>query len=58
MDPMRLFFIFALIGFVISGRKFMDAWRDESDRGRPRRYIFGGLCLAFFVAMGFFELPG
>lgn len=57
MDPFRLFFVLALIGFVIAGRKFLDAWRNESEGGRPRRFLYGALCLACFVIMGFFELP-
>ena len=57
MDPIRIAFILALVAFVVSGRKFLDAWRDESDRGRPRRFIYGGLCLACFIALGFFSLP-
>jgi len=58
MDASRLLFIAALIGFVIAGRKFLDAWRDKTERGRTLRLLYGGLCLACFLALGFFELPG
>lgn len=57
MDPTRIFFVLALICFVVSGRKFLDAWRDDTEKGRPRRFLFGGLCLVCFIVMGFFELP-
>lgn len=57
MDELRLLFILALIGFVVSGRKFLDSWRVEGEKSRTRRFLFGGICLACFVAMGFFELP-
>jgi len=58
MDPIRLLVILALIGFVLSGRKFLDAWRIKGKGGRPLRVLYGALCLACFVIIGFFQLPG
>ncbi|MCG8594371.1 MAG: hypothetical protein MI785_08360 [Kiloniellales bacterium] len=56
MEPARYFYILLLALFVIAGRKFLDAWRDETRRGRRQRLVFGGLCLACFVAVAFFEV--
>jgi hypothetical protein len=56
MEQIRYFYILALALFVIAGRKFLDAWRDDSPRGLTRRLIFGGLCLACFLVVAFFEV--
>lgn len=56
MEFGRGFYIVVLAVFVIAGRKFMDAWRDETAKGRPRRILFGGLCFACFLAVAFFEV--
>ena len=56
MEQARYFYILLLALFVIAGRKFLDAWRDESPRGRRRRLVFGGLCLACFLVVAFFEV--
>lgn len=52
----RYLYILVLAVFVIAGRKFMDAWRDESPKGPKRRLIFGSLCLACFIVVAFFEV--
>ena len=56
MEHIRYLYILALAVFVIAGRKFLDAWRDESPKGLVRRLIFGGLCLACFLVVAFFEV--
>ncbi len=56
MEQIRFFYILVLGVFVIAGRKFLDAWRDESPKGPMRRLIFGGLCLACFLVVAFFEV--
>ena len=56
MEQARYLYILVLALFVIAGRKFLDAWRDESPRGFTRRLIFGGLCLACFLIVAFFEV--
>ena len=56
MDEIRYLYILVLAVFVIAGRKFLDAWRDDSPKGPPRRVIFGALCLACFLAVAFFEI--
>ena len=56
MEQARYFYILVLALFVIAGRKFLDAWRDESPGSRRRRLIFGGLCLACFLVVAFFEI--
>ena len=35
MEQARFLYIVALAVFVIAGRKFLDAWRDESPKGSP-----------------------
>ena len=52
----RYLYIVVLAVFVIAGRKFLDAWRDESPKGPKRRLIFGSLCLACFIVVAFFEV--
>ena len=56
MEQIRYLYILLLALFVIAGRKFLDAWRDDSPRGPMRRAVFGGLCLACFLAVAFFEV--
>ena len=56
MEQAGLFYIVVLAVFVIAGRKFLDAWRDESPKGRTRRFLFGGLCFACFLVVAFFEI--
>lgn len=56
MEPNRYFYILILILFVLAGRKFRDAWRDETDLGFKRRLGFGGLCLACFLVIALFEV--
>ena len=56
MDEIRYLYILVLAVFVIAGRKFLDAWRDESPKGLRRRLLFGGLCLTCFLAVAFFEV--
>lgn len=56
MEQVRYFYILLLALFVLAGRKFLDSWRDESPSGRKRRLVFGGLCLACFLAVAFFEV--
>ncbi len=56
MDHSRYVYILVLAVFVVSGRKFLDAWRNESPRGRLQRFAYGGLCLACFLVVAFFEV--
>ncbi len=56
MDNLRYFYIIVLAVFVVAGRKFLDAWRDDTPKGLPRRLFFGGLCLACFLVVAFFEV--
>ena len=56
MEEVRYFYILVLAVFVISGRKFRDAWRDDGPKGKKQRLIFGGLCLACFLVVAFFEV--
>ncbi len=56
MGEDRWVYIVVLAVFVIAGRKFLDAWREEGPRGFRRRLIFGGLCLACFLVVAFFEV--
>lgn len=56
MELGRGFYIIVLAVFVIAGRKFLDAWRDEAPRARVRRILFGALCLGCFLVVAFFEV--
>ena len=56
MEELRYFYILVLAVFVISGRKFRDAWKDETDKGRKQRIFFGCLCVACFLVVAFFEV--
>ena len=56
MEEIRYFYIVMLAVFVISGRKFRDAWRDETENGKKQRLLFGSLCLACFLVVAFFEV--
>ena len=56
MEFSRYYYIVILAVFVVSGRKFLDAWRNETPRGRVQRYVFGMLCLACFLIVAFFEV--
>lgn len=56
MEQAGYFYIVVLAVFVIAGRKFLDAWRDESPKAFMRRVLFGGLCLACFLVVAFFEI--
>ena len=56
MEQYRYVYIVVLAVFVISGRKFLDAWRDESPKRIARRFLFGSLCLACFLVVAFFEV--
>ena len=56
MENHRYLYILVLAVFVIAGRKFLDAWRDESASAPKRRLLFGALCLACFLAVAFFEI--
>ena len=56
MEQYRYFYIVVLAVFVISGRKFLDAWRDDSPKSPRRRLIFGSLCVACFLVVAFFEV--
>ena len=56
MEQVRYLYILLLALFVIAGRKFLDSWRDESPKGPARRLVFGGLCLACFLVVAFFEV--
>ena len=56
MGDVRYVYIVILAIFVIAGRKFLDAWRDESPKGPRRRLVFGGLCLGCFLVVAFFEV--
>ena len=56
MEQYRYFYILVLAVFVISGRKFLDAWRDESPQRVNRRLLFGALCMACFLVVAFFEV--
>ncbi len=56
METHRYFYIVVLAVFVIAGRKFLDAWRDDSPKAPRHRILFGALCLACFLVVSFFEL--
>ena len=56
MEQGRYLYILVLAVFVIAGRKFLDAWRDESPQGPKKRLLFGLLCLACFLVVAFFEV--
>ena len=56
MEFNRYVYIVVLAVFVVSGRKFLDAWRSEAPSGRMRRFAFGALCLACFLIVAFFEV--
>lgn len=56
MEQSRYVYILILALFIIAGRKFLDAWRDETAAGSRRRFGFGGLCLACFLAIAFYEV--
>ena len=56
MEFSRYYYIIILAVFVVSGRKFLDAWRNETPRGRILRYVFGTLCLVCFLIVAFFEV--
>lgn len=56
MEQGRYFYILVLAVFVIAGRKFLDAWRDDTSGGPRRRVLFGCLCLACFLFVAFFEI--
>lgn len=56
MNEIRYLYIFVLAIFVLAGRKFLDAWRDESPKGPTRRLIFGSLCVTCFFIVAFFEV--
>ena len=56
MEQVRWFYIVVLAIFVISGRKFLDAWKDEAPHAVKRRVIFGSLCLGCFLVVAFFEV--
>ena len=55
-EQVRWFYIVVLALFVIFGRKFRDAWKDESPKAPRRRLLFGGLCVACFLVVAFFEI--
>ena len=52
----RYLYIVVLAVFVIAGRKFLDAWRDETPGGRIKRFLFGSLCFGCFLVVAFFEV--
>ena len=56
MEQSRYFYILILALFIVAGRKFLDAWRDETAAGARRRFAFGGLSLACFLAIALFEV--
>ena len=56
MEFSRYIYIVVLAVFVIAGRKFLDAWRNETPRGRVQRFLFGGLCFGCFLLVAFFEV--
>ena len=56
MEQNSYIYILILALFVIAGRKFLDAWRDETTAGIRRRFVFGGLCLACFLTIAIFEI--
>ena len=56
MEQYRYLYILILAVFVVAGRKFLDAWRDEAPKGRRRRLFFGSLCLICFLVVAFFEI--
>ena len=56
MENIRYFYIIVLAVFVVSGRKFLDSWRDETPKALHRRLFFGALCLACFLIVAFFEV--
>lgn len=56
MEQIRYLYILVLAVFVIAGRKFLDAWRDDSPKGHKRRLLFGSLCLGCFLVVAFFEV--
>ena len=56
MEQAGYLYIVVLAVFVIAGRKFLDAWKDESSKGLKRRLLFGGLCFACVLVVAFFEI--
>ncbi|MEM7226890.1 MAG: hypothetical protein AAF495_28220 [Pseudomonadota bacterium] len=56
MEDIRYVYIIVLAVFVIAGRKFRDAWKDDSPKAKPRRYFYAALCLACFLVVAFFEI--
>lgn len=56
MEQIGYLYALVLAVFVIAGRKFLDAWRDDSPNAPTRRFIFGSLCLACFLVVAFFEI--
>lgn len=56
MEQFRFFYIVIFAVFIISGRKFLDAWREELPGALKRRLVFGTLCFACFLVVAFFEI--
>lgn len=56
MEQYRYVYIVVLAVFIISGRKFLDAWRGDEPHSLRRRLIFGSLCVACFLVVAFFEV--
>lgn len=56
MEHSRYLYILILALFVIAGRQFLDAWRDDTPTGPKRRFAFGGVCFACFLAIALFEM--
>ena len=55
IEPHRLFLVLVLVIFIISGRKFLDAWKDGTSKGRRHRLAFAGLFIVCFLIVAFFE---
>lgn len=56
MESYRIIYVLILAVFVIAGRKFLDAWRNETPAGARQRWLYGGACFACFLVVAFFEV--
>lgn len=52
----RWFYIVVLAAFVITGRKFLDAWKSEAADAPRWRAIHLTACIGCFLIVAFFEI--